>query len=326
MMVQILLIGIGAGAVAALMFAALASGSVLAMALFYLAPLPILIAALGWSHVAGIAAALTGSTALFAAFNPVFAVVFLIGVGLPAWWLGYLSLLARRAATNGSEQFEWYPVGRLVLWAALLGGLIVTAAIPQFGSDAESFRATLKSAFERLFRAQSGTPTNEPLKLPGVSDPDSAFAFFAVIIPPAAAALTTATLLLNLWLAARVVDLSGRLRRPWPKLSALALPTYAAAIFALAIAGSFLPGLIGIVSGLFAASLAVAYTAHGLAVVHALTAPLKGRAIVLTGVYVAILVFGWPLLAIALLGLADGSLDLRGRVARKRGPPAGPLV
>jgi hypothetical protein len=118
-MVQVVLIGIGAGAVAALMFAALASGSLLSMALFYLAPLPILIAALGWSHVAAIAAALTGSTALFATFNSVFAVVFLIGVGLPAWWLGYLSLLARPAITNGSEQIEWYPVGRLVLWAAL---------------------------------------------------------------------------------------------------------------------------------------------------------------------------------------------------------------
>jgi hypothetical protein len=325
-MLQILLIGVGAGGVAALMFAALASGSVLAIALFYLAPLPVLIAALGWSHVAGIAAALLGSIALFAAFNSIFAAAFLIGVGLPAWWLGYLSLLARPATTNGSENFEWYPSGRIVLWAALLGGLIVTTAIPQFGADAESFRATLKSAFERLFRAQSDTPANEPLKLPGVSDADQALEFFAMAIPPAAAALTTATLLLNLWLAGRAVDLSGRLRRPWPDLSALALPTHAVAILALAVAGSFLPGLIGIVSGLFVASLAVAFAAHGLAVIHALTATVKGRAIVLTGVYVAIVVFGWPLLAIALLGLADASLDLRGRIARRRGPPAGPIA
>jgi hypothetical protein len=324
-MMYVLLIGIGAGAVAALMFAALASGSLLAMALFYLAPLPILIAALGWSHAAGIAAALTGSAALFASFNSVFALAFMIGIGLPAWWLGYLSLLARPAATNGSEQLEWYPVGRLVFWAALLGGLIVMAAIPQFGSDAESFRAALKSGFERVFKVRSGAPANEPLKLPGVSDPNLVFELFAVIIPPAAAALTTATLLFNLWLAGRVVNLSGRRRRPWPDLSALALPAYAAAILAFAVAGSFLPGLIGIVAGLFAASLGVAYVALGLAVLHALTDHLKSRAIVLTGVYAAILLFGWPLLAIALFGLADALLDLRRR-ARKRGPPPGPIV
>jgi Predicted membrane protein (DUF2232) len=321
-MMQVFLIGIGAGAVAALMFAALASGSLLAVALFYLAPLPILIAALGWSHLAGLVAALTGSAGLFASFNAVFALVFLIGIGLPAWWLGYLCLLARPSPAGASDQIEWYPVGRLAFWAALLGAVIVAAAIPQFGADAESVRAALKSGFERVFQTRSGAPADEPLKLPGGSDANLVFELFAVVIPPAAAALTTATLLFNMWLAGRVVRLSGRLRRPWPDLSTVALPAYAAAIFALAAAGSFLPSMIGIIAGLFAASLAIAYMAHGLAVLHALTAPLRSRAIVLTGVYAAILIFGWPLLAIALLGLADALLDFRGRrAARKSGPP-----
>lgn len=314
-MIQTLLIGIAAGIVSALMFASLASGSLLAMALFYLAPLPILIATLGWTHVAGIAAGLTGAVALLIAFNSIFAVAFLAGVGVPGWWLGYLALLARPAAVEGAEQLEWYPPGRLVFWAALLGGLIVTAAIPQFGGDAESVRAALKSGFERVFQVRTG---EDPLALPGASDPTSLFAFFAVIIPPAAAALTTATLLLNLWLAARVVNLSGRLRRPWPDLAALALPIQAGVVFALGVLGAFLPGLTGIIAGLFAASFVVAYAMLGLSVVHGLTAHLKSRAIVLTGLYAAILLLGWPLAAIALLGLADSLLDLRGRAARKR--------
>ena len=41
------------------------------------------------------------------------------------------------------------------------------------------------------------------------------------------------------------------------------------------------------------------------------------RAIVLTGVYAAILLFGWPLLAVVILGLADALFDVRGRVARR---------
>lgn len=325
-MAQVILFGIGAGGVAALMFAALATGSVLSMVLFYLAPLPVMIAALGFSHIAGIAAALTGSLALFTAFNTVFAMAFLIGVGAPAWWLGYLALLARPVATNGAEQLEWYPVGRLVFWTAILGGVVVTVVIPQFGSDAESFRAALKAGFERLFRLQTGTPANEPLKLPGISDPNLFFEFFAIIIPPAAAALTALTLLINLWLAGRVVSLSGRLKRPWPDLHALALPTYASAVYALAIAGTFLPGLVGIIAGLFAASLTIAYAAHGLAVMHALLRPVKSRVIVLTGVYAAIMLFGWPLLAIVILGLADALLDIRRRAASRRGPPAPPPV
>lgn len=325
-MVQIILFGIGAGGVAALMFAALATGSVLAMLLFYLAPLPIMIAALGFSHIAGLAAALTGSFALFIAFKTVFALAFLVGVGVPAWWLGYLALLARPVAVNGTEQLEWYPVGRLVFWTAILGAVVVTVAIPQFGGDADSFRAALKAGFERVFRLQTGTPANEPLKLPGISDPNLFFEFFAIIIPPAAAALTALTLLINLWLAGRVVRVSGRLKRPWPDLHALALPTYASASYALAIAGSFLPGMVGIIAGLFAASLTIAYAAHGLAVLHALVQALKSRAIVLTGIYAAILLFGWPVLAVVILGLIDALLDVRGRVSRRRGPPAPPSV
>jgi hypothetical protein len=49
-MIQIAIIGIGAGAAAALLFASVTSGSLLSIPLFYLAPLPIMIAGLGWSH------------------------------------------------------------------------------------------------------------------------------------------------------------------------------------------------------------------------------------------------------------------------------------
>ena len=59
-MMQIVLIGLGAGAAAALLFASVVSGSLAAIFLFYLAPLPILIAALGWSHWAGLIAAAFG--------------------------------------------------------------------------------------------------------------------------------------------------------------------------------------------------------------------------------------------------------------------------
>ena len=57
-MMQIGLIGIGAGAAAALLFASVTTGSWLAVGLFYLAPLPIMIAGLGWSHWSALIAAL----------------------------------------------------------------------------------------------------------------------------------------------------------------------------------------------------------------------------------------------------------------------------
>ena len=92
-MMQLGLIGIGAGAAAALLFASVTSGSWLSILLFYLAPLPIMIAGLGWSHWAALIAALTGALALGLVFGTVFFFAFLAGAGIPAWWLGYLAML-----------------------------------------------------------------------------------------------------------------------------------------------------------------------------------------------------------------------------------------
>ena len=145
-MMQFGLIGIGAGAAAALLFASVTSGSLLSILLFYLAPLPIMIAGLGWSHWAALIAALTGALALAVVFGAVFFFAFLAGAGIPAWWLGYLAMLARPAAPaqwRAQPTLEWYPPGRLVVWAAVLAALVVIVAIPNFGTDAESFRAGL---------------------------------------------------------------------------------------------------------------------------------------------------------------------------------------
>jgi len=70
------------------------------------------------------------------------------------------------------------------------------------------------------------------------------------------------------------------------------------------------------------ASLLMAYGVLGLAVLHVITQGMDARLFVLGGVYAAVLVFGWPVLAICMLGLIETAIDLRARVARKRGPPA----
>ena len=224
-MMQFGLIGIGAGAAAALLFASVTSGSWLSILLFYLAPLPIMIAGLGWSHWAALIAALTGALALGLVFGTVFFFAFLAGAGIPAWWLGYLAMLARPPGNgSGAAALEWYPPGRLVVWAAVLAALIVVVAIPNFGTDAESFRAGLRSALARMLHVETGTPAGAPLSVPGVSNADRLIDFLVAAIPPAAAVLATITNVLNLWLAARIVKFSGLLKRPWPQLSAMTFP------------------------------------------------------------------------------------------------------
>src|SRR5882724_1156353 len=244
-MLHIVLVGLGAGAAAALLFASVVSGSIAAIFLFYLAPLPILIAALGWSHVAGLIAAASATAAVSLVSGHFFLAVPVIAFG--AWWLGYLALLARPAVNGGGGALQWYPVGRLVLWAAVIGTLVVAAAVPNFGTDQETLQSGLRKTYERLLNDKA------------------LIDMLVVAVPPAAAVFSTITNLVNLWLAARVVSISGRLTRPWPELAALSLPVSTAGLLTAAIAGSFLPDLLGILSGAFAASLLMAFAILGLA-------------------------------------------------------------
>jgi hypothetical protein len=300
-MMQIVLIGLGAGAAATLLFASVVSGSLTAIFLFYLAPLPILIAALGWSQWAGLIAAVSSAVAIGAFSGVFFLSVFVIAFG--AWWLGYLSLLARPVSNGGGDGLEWYPVGRLVLWAAVIGTLIVVAAIPNFGTDQESLQAGLRKIYGRI------------LNDPSVVD------MLIVAVPPAAAVFSTIINVFNLWLAGRIVKLSGRLKRPWPNVAAMTMPVSAMAALAAAIAGFFLPDLVGILSGVLAASLFMAFAILGYAVLHSITYGMGSRVFLLAGAYAAAIVFFWPIVAVALLGLSETAFNLRGRIAGKGGPP-----
>lgn len=138
---QVLLIGLGAGIVSALLFYSLASGSAMSIALFYLAPLPIMLAALGWSHVAALIAAVTAAAGLGIGVGFWFFVAFLGGIGAPAYVLSYLALLGRPGA---SGDFEWYPIGRIVLWGAVLASAVTALTIPVFGLDIDTYHAGLR--------------------------------------------------------------------------------------------------------------------------------------------------------------------------------------
>lgn len=300
-MMQVVLVGVGAGAAAALLFASVISGSIAAKFLFYLAPLPILIAALGWSHIAGLIAAAVATAVVTILAGTFFIAAPVIAFG--AWWLGYSALLARPAA-NGGGALEWYPPGRLVLWAAVIGTLTAAAAVLSLGTDQQSVQATLRRLYEHMLRDQS------PVDV------------WVVAHPPATALFCTVSNLFNLWLAARIVKISGRLKRPWPDLAALTLPPSSSGLLAAALAGSFLPDLFGMLSSAFAASLLMAFSTLGFAVLHAITRGMGSRPFVLAAVYAAVLVLGLPVLAMAILGLAEAAFHIRNRVARKRGPPS----
>lgn len=320
-MMQIGLIGISAGAAAALLFASVTSGTLFSIPLFYLASLPIMIAGLGWSHWSALVGAVAAAAALGLFFGNTFLLAFLAGAGLPAWWLSYLTMLARPAASGGNGAgpvaLEWYPPGRLVVWASVLGAVVVLVAILNFGADVDSFRAGLHSALARMLGVVADADGKPPSK-----NAVELVDFLVVAIPPAAAVLATVTNVINLWLAARVVKFSGRLTRPWPQLSEMTFPPMFGATLGAAVILSFVGGMPGILAGVLAASLVMGYGVLGFAVLHSITQGIASRGFLLAGVYISVVVFGWPVLVLCLLGIIETIINLRARAARKRGPPA----
>ena len=322
-MVQIVLIGIGAGAAAALLFASVTSGVILSVLLFYLAPLPIMIAALGWSHWAGLAAAVTASSCLGIAFGGLFFVAFLTGVAAPAWWLGYLALLGRPVPNGGGTDIEWYPVGRLVLWAAILAALIIMIALASLGGDEQGVHTSLRGALDGILRLQTGAGTTGPLRVPGIEDPDRLLDLLATALPPMAAVIATLTQAFNLWLAAQVVRLSRPTAPPVARSHRHGISDGVRCAAADRCRRHFHSGASGPVRGSVRGDACGRVRDHRLRVRARSDSPAVRAPVLLTGTYLLVGIVGWPALIMTLVGLFETVFRWRER-SQKRGPPIVP--
>lgn len=320
-MIVTLLIALAAGCASGLMFASIVSGALISLVLFYLAPLPLMVAALGWGPAAAAIGGLLAATGLAGLIGLTYGLAFGVTVALPAWWLGHLALLGRPVANEGASGnaepvVEWYPIGRILLWAAAFATLTTIAALLTLGTDAETISAALRRGLMRIFgaRGQSAPTANQ----------EQLFDAMVTMAPLAAAGVAMMTLTLNLWLAGRITATSGRLKRPWPDIRHVALPPMTMVVLLLALAFCFTSGLIAIVAQIISAALMMAYGLTGLAVLHTLTLALKSRAVWLSCTYAVVIVFGWPVLAVIGLGLADALLGLRDHYWRRHQPPPSP--
>ena len=320
-MIAIVLIAIAAGCASALMFASIVSGALISLLLFYLAPLPLIVAALGWGPLSATIGGIAAATALGAIFGLPYCIAFAVTVALPAWWLGHLALLGRPAANgvapgNGASPtapvLEWYPVGRILVWITGFAALTTMAALLTVGTDADTITGTLRRGLLRFIGSSDAASTREI---------EQFIDALVTIAPAAAAIVVTMTLTLNLWLAAKITATSGPLHRPWPDLKNTALPPMTLVLLFVAIALCFVGGLLAILALIVATALIVAYAFTGFAVLHTLTLALKSRALWLSCTYTVVVFFVWPVLVIAALGLADAVFGLRQRYLQSRPPP-----
>lgn len=314
-----LLIGAGSGLISAALFASATTATAL---LFYLAPLPLCLAGLGWGGGAAIVAALSGTVVVAAALGLGTGALYALSFAAPAALLTHLILLSRPAAAAPDQAaggLEWYPPGRLVAWAAVLAGLLAAILVLALGYDQETYRESIRQMLSHS--------TLKELDRDGTLFTEENIANLANVLAralPAAFAIIWLTVtLFNLWMAGLIVEASGRALRPWPDLHGLELPNSLVLLFAGALAASFIPGLPGLLATGFAGALLFAYVLQGLSVIHVYSQGVPMRWLLLATVYLGILFLGWLAIVVAILGLAEPLLGLRRR-AQPGNPPSKP--
>jgi len=313
-------VAVGAGVASALLFCVTVKGTPLSMALAYLAPLPIMISALGWGLDANAIASIVAGAVVAGVIDPGSGLIFWLTIALPA------ALLSGLAATNSLNPFDRanppakphrVELGTLTMVAAALGALVSSGALGVmivvnggFTKAVAAFRALLEPTLQEAMGGGMGLP--EDL---GAEDVARLIIRYA---PAAIAASTALMLLLNLYVGARVAQLSQRLNKPWLDIpTAFKLPAPLTLVAVEAAAGwIFAPDPYNPFAAAISAPLALIFAFQGLAVLHALSRRAPGRMALIIALYFAFfLAPRWVGSALALIGLAESVLSLRTRQA-----------
>lgn len=307
MTTQGLFVGVAAGLASALLFAGLVTQSPMALGLSLAAPIPILIASLGWGSVPGFVAAAASALLIgLISETPATALVLLASVAVPAAVVGHLCGLARPreertgraiepANDGGQIPLDWYPVERILFAIAILaaGGTIVIGWL--VGFDQETMAPILREAL-----TAPGGPAIDatPEQLEDLAQ------LVVGIVPFVQPAVFVMNLVATLYLAAAVTRMSGRLQRPRDDVpSQTSLPRVALPVFAISLAASFLGGTLGLLGAVVAGALGMAFTLVGLAAFHQRSRGRAARGLLLFTVYFAIVVLTFPLFVFLLYGV-----------------------
>ncbi|MCH2393715.1 DUF2232 domain-containing protein [Oceanibaculum sp.] len=306
-----------AGLTSAALYLSVVLGSPGAFLLAYLAPLPLFLAGLALGLTALLAAGASAFVIVGLASGSLMAAGLYLGIEvLPVAVLVRQALLSRpvMAGEEGSG-IEWYPLGRLTaLLAAMAAMVLVIIWLVFAGSEGgleAAVRMFLNAGLQGMLQA-GGAEAGEITP---------AIALMAALFPGIAAASWVVMIAVNGALAQGLASRFGRNLRPSPDMATLELPrALLVALVVAAVVGLVAPGGLGYIGRNLLVVLGMAYLFAGLAVVHGFILKLAARQVLLVVVYVTMVLFGWPVLLVMLLGIVDQLFGLRRRFA---GPTQG---
>ncbi|MCR9139136.1 MAG: DUF2232 domain-containing protein [Alphaproteobacteria bacterium] len=297
-----LLVGLVAGIAAALLVLGSGDMTVLSVLLSAFATLPILIAGLGWSNLAGVASVIVATGIVAVAVSPLASFMIAATTFVPAAWIAHLSNLARPAEELGGPQGQmaWFPLSDIMLHLCGLVcvSLIILGFAIGYGED------VVGEVVERLFAILA---EQNPEFQPDAEYRNDMIGFMTRILPALQAMMWVTILFVAWYLASAIVRASGRAKRPADSIPAgLRMSRLSMLIFGAGLALSFGGGAIGLIGSTVSGAFAGGFMLAGLAMLHHRTIGRAWRFMALWSTYAAIVVlFPLPLVVLLFAGLFD---------------------
>jgi hypothetical protein len=309
-MVSLVFIAAIAGIASALLAASAAAGSMIGAVLMIVAPLPLMIVAVGWHPLLALIGGALTSALLALLFRGSAGVMFAIMVMVPA----YLAALALwRRPVEGPPL-----IGLLVIGGAAYAAFATLIGAFSISLDFTTLEQHLLRQSELMYRLMSGLGADAPLVQTGAQDPKLFIGAMADAIGPFVAFILGAIYLINIWLAAKIANRSGRLHGTWVPVPDMLLPRLLLPVAALSMLGGLLPGYVGFMLELISVASILALTTLGYASVHGATRGSALRGLVLGTLWSLTIVFGFPVLLMLLAGVAELSFGWRRSFSARR--------
>ena len=246
--------------------------------------------------------------------EPLSGMLYAASVALPAW------LIAAFAATPPAGYLPSRFSSRLPPFAST-GAVVTLASIVAMTGAAATLTAIIVTYRGYAEGARAVSESLAAMAADAFADGATAKEFANALVRIGPAAIAGSTLLMlsvNLYAAARSVQLSHRLARPWADLpTSLWLPAPLGLVAVLSAAAAWvLPAPASQYALVVAGGLGAAFAFQGLAVAHALSRGLRLRMLMLVALYACCLLRAkYTLPVLALLGVVDAFTRLRVRAA-----------
>ena len=266
-------------------------GSLMGMWLSVLAPLPLLIVAMGFGGRAGIITAGVGA-AVAALFQPGLALVYVFSSALPSLVLAAITrrvFIVADPLAPGTLLTAVTAIGIVAVW-----GMIGFAAFTYGGFD--NAARDITQAVEGVMKDMKGMEQIPDFASVLVASVPAIMAFWSVL-----------AMVLNLYLAMKVVRISGLFHGELPDVpTTTQMPKVALIAFGLAILVSLAGGMPRLIGSVAAVALGTAFMLQGLASLHRITRGNAFRSGLLSLLYgLIIILFPLPLFVVAGVGVAD---------------------